>query len=254
MAQFAFGSGTFWGTPLTDSAGNAITVPTPLRLGAFQDVAIDMSFDVKMLHGQNNFPLAIGRGKGKIGIKAKFAQVNGAVLNSLFFGQTLAANGIGAVVDNTGAVIPSTPFTITPTPPSSGVWSADLGVRSSLGVPLTRVASAPATGQYSVAAGVYTFAAADAALTVYIDYQYTYTSTTARKSTITNPLIGNLPTLRTDFLVSYGGKILTMTFNSCTSSKLGFSTKLDDFMIPEIDVEAFADASGNIGTYSMSDN
>jgi hypothetical protein len=33
---------------------------------------------------------------------------------------------------------------------------ADLGVRDANGNPMTRVASAPATGQYSVTAGVYT--------------------------------------------------------------------------------------------------
>ena len=27
--QFAFGTGVFWGTPLSDANGNAITNPTP---------------------------------------------------------------------------------------------------------------------------------------------------------------------------------------------------------------------------------
>lgn len=254
MAQYAFGSGTLWGTPLTDGVGTAITNPTPVRLGGLQDATVDASFDVKQLYGQNQFPLAVGRGKGKIGIKAKFAQINGSVFNTLFFGQTLNTNGIGNVTDATGTAIPSTPFTITPTPPSSGVWSADLGVRSSLGVPMTRVASAPATGQYSVSAGVYTFAAADTALVVYIDYQYTYTSTSARKSTVTNPLLGTLPTFKTDLSVPYNGKVMIVSFPACTASKLAFATKLDDFIIPELDIEVFADASGNVMTYSMSDN
>lgn len=50
-------------------------------------------------------------------------------------------------------------------------WVLDQGVKKA-GVPMTAVASAPATGQYSVAAGVYTFAAADANAAILISYRY----------------------------------------------------------------------------------
>ena len=48
--------------------------------------------------------------------------------------------------------IPTTPFIISPTPPNTGTWSADLGVRDINNTPMTRVASAPTTGQYALTA------------------------------------------------------------------------------------------------------
>ena len=253
MSQHLFGSGILWGTPQTDANSNSISNPTPVQFGILQDCSVDISFDTKMLYGQNQFPVATGRGKGKISCKAKAAQINGALFNSLFFGQTLTSGIISDVYDTTGTVIPGTPYQITPTVPSSGTWSADLGVVNASGVPMTRVASSPTTGQYSVSAGVYTFAAADTSNTVYINYQYTASSTTAKKSTVTNLPMGYAPTFRCDLLVPYKGKSLIYTLNTCIASKLSIATKQDDFVIPEFDFDAFADSNGNVLTWAMSE-
>lgn len=57
--------------------------------------------------------------------------------------------------------------------PSYGAWGSDQGVSyESTGVALTRVASAPAAGQYSVVNGAYTFAAADAGAAISIAFGY----------------------------------------------------------------------------------
>lgn len=251
--QHAFGSGLLYGIPLTDAAGAAISNPTPQRFGTLQEVSIDVSYDVKQLYGQNQFPVAIGRGKGKITGKAKFAQLNGALVNSLFFGQTLSSGILKVVNDTTGAVIPGTPFQVTPTVPDSGTWETDLGVVNSSGVGLTRVASSPATGQYSVSAGVYTFAAADAGQTVFINYRYTASSTSAKKMTITNQPLGYIPTFRVEFNANYGGKQLVISLPNAVSNKMSFATKLDDFMVPEFDFEGQADSSGNVMTIAMAE-
>ncbi|MEI8032779.1 MAG: hypothetical protein WCH05_05505 [Chlorobiaceae bacterium] len=254
MSQFVFGAGTLWGTPLTDYSGSAISVPSPIQFGTMQSGSVDMSCDLKELYGGKQFPVAVGRGKGKITGKATFAQLNGSLINSLFFGQTLSAGIVADYFDVIGAVIPATPFQITPTVPSSGTWSVDLGVRSASGLPMTRVASGPTTGQYSVAAGVYTFATADVGQTVFINYQYTATSTTAQKSTVINVPMGYAPSFRADFSVAYAGKTIIFSIPSCISTKLSFSTKLDDFAVPEFDFSGFEDPStGNILTYSLSD-
>jgi hypothetical protein len=191
MAQYLFGPGQAWGTPISDASGNAIAVPSPILFAAAQDVSIDMGFETKLLHGTGQFPLAVGRGKGKVSGKIKNAQVNGALWNSIVFGQTLTNGIYNAVYDTAGALIPGTPFQVTPTVPSSGTWVSDLAVRNAAGAPMTRVASSPATGQYSVSAGVYTFAAADTGLRVFIDYLYTATSTAAKRSTVVNVAMGN---------------------------------------------------------------
>ena len=253
MSQFLFSTGALWGTPLTDASGNNITNPSPVQFGTLQDCSVDFSFDTKLLHGQKYFAEAVGRGKGKINGKAKFAQINGATLNSLFFGQVMTSGIVNNVYDVIGQAIPATPFTVTVVPPNSGTWAYDLGVRDANGLTMTRVASAPATGQYSVAAGVYTFAAADTGKVVFINYNYTATSTTAKKINIINMPMGYAPSFQADFMLPFSGKFLMLKLANCIGSKFAFATKQDDFTIPEFDFEAFADPAGNVASWSMSE-
>ena len=247
MAQYGFGPGAFWATPTQDAYGNAIATPTPVLIGVMQEMSLDISFDSKELYGQNQFPVQVGRGKGKMAGKVKFAQFNGQTFNTLMFGQTMtSASLLSDNYDTTGSVIPASPYQVTPTVPNSGTWSADLGVRNSNGRPLTRVASAPATGQYSVAAGVYTFAAADTGSTVFISYQYTSSSvTTANRQVAQSLAMGYAPLFKGDLYVPYQGKSLAFTIPQCLGTKMNFQTKLDDFLVPEFDFSGFADASGN---------
>lgn len=251
--EFAFGSGVLVGTALTDAFGNSLSNPTPIQFGILQDTSIDFSFDMKELHGQYQFPVAVRRGKGKIQCKSKFAQLNGLTLNNIFFGQTLTSGTLGEVIDTTGTAIPSTPYQITPTVPGSGTWTVDLGVVGPNGQIWQRVASSPATGQYSVAAGVYTFAAADTGLVMKISFQYTASSTLAKKLTISNVLMGNAPQFRADMLFQDNGKQFVFTLPACVSTKISLASKLDDFTIPEFDFSGFADGSGNVGYIGLSE-
>src|SRR5258708_31721211 len=174
--MYEFGAGSLWGFPV--SGGNAAN-PTPILFGTLQDVSLDISGDVKMLYGQRQFPEAIARGKCKITGKAKYAWINSKQMNDLFFGQTLTA-GMIKVQQNEAYSIPATPFQVTVAPPSgtylNDATRGDQGVRyAATGVPLTKVASGPTVGQYSVAVatGIYTFAAADTLASVLISYMYT---------------------------------------------------------------------------------
>ena len=76
----------------------------------------------------------------------------------------------GTVAQST--TIPATPGPYTVTVTNSASFIQDLGVTKA-GVAMTAVVSAPTTGQYSVAAGVYTFAAADQTAAIIITYRYT---------------------------------------------------------------------------------
>jgi hypothetical protein len=251
MAQYVFGAGTIFARQLTDASGNAIVNPTPVKLGVMQEVSIDASFDVKPLYGQNQFPVAMGRGKGKLTGKAKVAQINGGLLNGIIFGQTLAT-GLVAVFNTTS---PSTvAANVTITPPGTGVFQKDLGVIDASAIAYTRVASAPTTGQYSVneATGAYTFAAADVGKQVLINYSYTAT-TGGNKSSVANLPMGYAPTFSLDLALNYNGKNGAIQLGNCTSDKLTIATKLDDFTVPEFSFQAFADASGNVMTYSFTE-
>lgn len=252
--MFMFGSGIMWGTPLQDATGAAIANPTPLIFGTMQDTEMEFKFELKQLHGQNQFAVAVGRGKASVNFKSKLADMRARFLETIVFGVTASAGIDSAVYDTVGAVIPATPFQITPTPPSSGTWSADMGViNASTGREMVRVASAPATGQYAVAAGVYTFAAADTGITVYISYRYTATSTVARKITFNNLPMGYAPTFRADFYGPYLGKSAVLTLNQCIADGIKFPTKQDDFTIPEMGAMAFANSAGIIGTLAFSE-
>lgn len=250
--QYIFGSGVGWCTPLTDYTGTAIVNPTPFLIAGMQDVSLDLGADLKMLYGSSSMPIAIGRGKQKFDVKIKNAQVTARIWNSIFFGQTLTSGIYDTVYDITGALIPTTPFQITPTVPSSGTWAFNLGVRDVNNIPYARVASGPTTGQYSVSAGVYTFATADTGKTVYIDYSYTATSTLAQKLSILNVTMGQAPTFQFDMTIPYNGNKLNLTLSSCVATKMAIGTKLDDFTLPEFDFAAQAPGAAAIGTLSWS--
>lgn len=248
MESIIFGAGRLMAVPLLDGSGATVTNPTPVQIGTLQDVAVDLSFENKMLYGNKQFPVAVGRGKGKIGFKAKTGVIAGGVLGSLLFGQTSSAARKAALVDYAAAV-PTTPFQVTPTIPGSGTFVADLGVfNASTGAQLTRVASAPTTGQYSVntGTGVYTFASADTGVSVLINLEYS-AAAGGETYNISNQLMGYAPAFSALLYAPFQSRTLVLKFNQCISSKFSLPFKNDDFAIPDFDADAFADSAGNLG-------
>lgn len=264
--MYNFGSGFLYGVQTTDATGAAVANPTPVQFGVLQDVSVDFSFENKMLYGQSQFPVAVGRGKGKITGKAKFGNIAGSQFNSMFFGAS-AANNIVSAVNALGAgkAIPTTPFTLTAgttenattfaMPGVTPTFVRDLGVRYvATGLPLTRVQSAPAVGQYTVSgAGAYVFNTADAGLFVLISYEYQSTLASPRQFTISNQAMGYAPQFLCILNSQYNGGYMHLRLPACISSKLGLATKNDDFTIPELEFDAFADASGTVGVMSFSE-
>jgi hypothetical protein len=250
--QFMFGAGEFYGVPLTDSDGNAVTNPTPVRIGVMQAQSLNVDGDLKELHGQYQYAMDGARGKGKIGGKIEFSQISGRAINSLFFGQTQTTGTLNAVYsDTTGTVIPGTPFTITATPPASGTFAEDLGVIDANGIAFTRVASAPAAGQYSVnvGTGVYTFATADASKRVFISYRYTATTgmTGARSLVVNNALMGNCPTFKGLAHCEYKGKKALVVLPVVMATKLALlATKLDDHNAQSIEYTVYSNGVGSV--------
>lgn len=237
-----FNTGVMIGTPVS---GNEGANPTPLALGILQEGAIDVSWDVKMLYGQQQFPVAVATGKGKVSGTAKFASVTGKIISDLFFGQGVSVgNNTPAYLE--AHTIPATPYQVTVT--NAAQFVADLGViYTATGVPLVRVASGPTTGQYSYnsSTGVYTFAAADTTLGVQISYLYSI-SASGFKSIIANQLMGFGPQFEMDFFITYNNQTTLVRAYSCIMTKWGLPSKQGDFLIQDIAFEAFANAAGNI--------
>lgn len=240
-----FGPGYVWATR-TDVANS-----TPINIGYAQELSIDFNANIKELVGQNQYPLDVARGITKIQWKIKAAVLSGIAFNNVFFGSSFTTGSFKVNIDP-AAAIPGSPFQITvvnaATYENTGIYSVaggDLGVTfQATGLPLTKVASAPATKQYSVnaATGVYTFAAADTGLSVII----TYRSTTVAGQTlnVTNQLLGFTPIVQIDYYTTRNNSPFLVRMPQATANKITLATKLEDFLMPEFDGGAFANASG----------
>lgn len=239
-----FGSGTIFAKP---AAGNQGSNPTPMAIGTLQDCSFEVTREIKELYGQYQAPVAIAPAKHKFTGKAKFAQIFGKQLSDLIFGQTTSTTVKQGQLNESHAV-PSTPFQVTIAPPASGTFVEDQGViNSATGLPLTRVASGPVTGQYSVneSTGVYTFASADTGNTELISYIYSV-SAGGVDMVFANQLMGFGPIIEVNLLVPYNNsQALLRIFNSVVS-KWSFPTKNDDFVIQDFEFSSFANAAGNV--------
>ena len=243
MSQYMFGTGNVYTVP--DGGGN------PVRLGALQDVSVEFSADIKTLHGQSQFPLAVARGKSKIEGKIGTANIDASAFNEVYFGQPAgviagtkrqAFNEVGSVPASAG------PYTITVA--NAGTFYLDLGVMDVLtGAPYKQVAAAPAAGQYTVAAGVYTFNAADAEKGVLINYLYTDASAGGTLE-LTNQLMGLAPYFQLIASQNFDNKVFTLCLYKVTAEKLSLPLKQDDFLIPEMGFQAQANDAGSIGFIS----
>lgn len=239
MALRSFGSGLLFAT---NTAANS----TPVQFGTLQDVQLDISRSLKELYGQNQFPVAIGAAQMKITGKAKVGQVNGQLYNDLFFGGTSATGQTKLAYNEAGAIPAVTTYTVTVA--NSATFVDDEGVLyADTGIPFKKVASAPAVGEYSVAAGVYTFAAADASKNVLISYTWA-DAANGQTLSVGNPLQGVQPTFTMIVQRSYNGVQEAFKLWSCISSKLSLPTKMADWGITELDFSCFADSAGRVIT------
>lgn len=247
MTIYSFGSGKLIGRRNDIANGPAV------NFGLLQECSLDFTFTVKELYGQYQYPVAVARGTGKTTGKAKVASLSGVAYNALFFGNVLSAGQIGFAYAEAGAVPAVSTYIITVA--NAATFLADYGVvYVANGIPFTKVAAAPTIGQYSVneTTGVYTFNASDANAAVLLSYSYNIAGT-GEKITISNQLLGTNPTFQIAFGTTFQGKSATLMLNSCMSNKLSMGTKLEDFVTPEFDFNAFADASNVIGTMSFSE-
>jgi hypothetical protein len=243
--MYSFGTGVLLGTR-TD-----IPNATPVNFGLVQEVTIEETATVKELHGQFQRAIVEARGTIKTTGKAKVARISGLAFAHLFYGVTPTSGQIATAFAEAGTIPASAPYTVTVL--NAGGFVGDNGVvYVASGLPLTKVAATPGAGQYSVASGDYAFNAADAGKAVLVSYTYSLDGA-GHKFTVTNQLLGTTPTFQAQFFTTFQGQAVSLTLNNCTSSKLSFKTKLEDFVMPEFDFSCFADAAGNVMTWSFAE-
>lgn len=253
MAQYLFGAGKIFATPLQDVHGNPITNGTPVEVGVLQSTSVDISYDLKELYGRGQFAVDAARGKGSIKCKATMGRINGALLNSIFFGGVVTEGGITAVAQTiNGEVVTAS---LTPNVPNSGTFVKDLGVTDAKAIPLKRVTATPTVGQYSVdeTTGIYTFASTDVGKTVFISFKYTATVAGAKSGVVSNLDMGYTPEFSVDLMRDYKGKFFGIEFFRCVSNKLAFSSKQDDYDLPEFEFQPMADDLGRVFKWTTSE-
>jgi hypothetical protein len=220
---------------------------TPINAGYAQEFSIDLSGNTKELFGQNQFPLVQARGTIKATGKLKNAVLSGIAMNNIFFGQSFAAGGFDWNVQEAGVVGTTTYQTV-----NHSTFDQDLGVTyAATGLPLQKVASSPAQGQYSQSAGTYTFNAADSGASVLVTYTNTDTGSGVAKQqlTVANKPIGFSPTFQLDYYTNLnqpGAEPYAIRIFAAIAAKLSMGFKLEDYMMPEFDFAFFANASGNV--------
>lgn len=137
---------------------------------------------------------------------------------------------------------------------NAATFVEDLGVMNAVtGVQMTPVASAPATGQYAVANGVYVFAVADVGKFVLPSYAFTQPT-----SGVTLPLYNQPMGVGLRFKMVFSSVLYTnaqtaagtvLTLNNVGFEKFSLDFKNEDWVVPELDFNV-ADALGGWGSWS----
>lgn len=241
MSQSLFGTGILALTP-------SGTTPTPIQVAVLKDISLDVSYTKKDLIGNLQFPVDSAKGEGKLTGKFKSGWFHGGLIAAILSGSTTTV-GSNVGVFNESGTVPGTPYQITVA--GAAVWVSDLAVFDVTAQKfLTHTISAPATGQYSVAAGVYTFAAADTTHIMSITYDKTaaLVGTTVK---LTNQMMGANTSFSMKLYNNYqsvngGANSFGVYLPAVVIPKLSLAFKNSDFMEKSVDFEAMADGGGNI--------
>jgi hypothetical protein len=279
MAQLSFGPGIVWG----ERVDNAVIDPTtklpeplagtgPTQFGITQKASVNWSFTDKPLYGQQQFPVAVARGQGKVDIKITNAQFNMLLFADIFFGLTPTVGQFS--VAQSEVIVAAGGYSVI----NAATFLDDLGVRyNDSGNHLYRISGGTppentdpnitplplsGAGTYSVdlTSGAYTFDGADAGLELVVSYAYA-TADTGVQLSITNQGQGFTPAWKCTFFqqtspgqagANTSDQPLALRLNACVSSKLTLpNSAIDAWTIPELDAMAFSNAAGEIGVLSM---
>ena len=178
------------------------------------------------------------------------------LFRSLYFGETIATgsnsggSGAGGGVPQVqeAMTLNATTYSVT----HSAAFTQDMGViyANSLNS-LQKVTGVPTIGQYNVSAGIYGFAASDNAAAVLISYRYGIT--TGRVLVVQNHVQGWGPSfemlLSQPYQESTAGIPNYLDLYACKAGKLTAPLKRADYMISDLEGQAFANAAGLVGEF-----
>jgi hypothetical protein len=243
---------TFGGKP-TFGAGRVFATlnvvnPTPARALVPQSQGFDFKRKTESLVGENQFPVAVGAGDMEVTGKVEYGETQARVFADIMFGDAGVTGSYIEADGEAGTVAASSPYKITVA--NSADWIQDLGVINvATGAIYARVAaSSEVEGKsYSVAAGVYTFAAGDTGVNMKISYLYT-DSTDGETVVMTNQMQGLIGNFKAVHVLPWGTQQDIFVFNSCIASANSVSLKKSGFASQSLDYMAFTDSTDSLGT------
>jgi len=196
--EFGFGAGVLY------AKRNDIVGQGPVRFGAFQELSLDFSGDLKEMYGSTQYALDVARGKSKIEGKAKFGQISAAFFNAMYFGGTITTGQLLNAYQE-AAAIPAALSINTSAATASG---ANLTFASTTGV----VVGQTVTGT-NIAAGTYVLSVTSTVVTL----NQAVSGTVASGAAIVfgpNVTVANASTYTMDGGVRYAATGLPLTYVS----------------------------------------
>lgn len=218
-----------------------------IRVGILQDVSFDFKASQKDLIGQYQVAVDSARAEVKVSGKVKYAEFNGKLIGAMLAGSTSATGTQVGVGNETGTVPASVAYTVTSA--HAATWLSDLGVYdvTSNSYLTATGATAPAAGEYHVAAGIYTFNSAQASHEVQLAYDYTV-SATGTTISYKNQLMGTTTffamKLYNNFSDASGNANMGLYLPRVHFPDLAFAMKKDDWTMSDASYSAIADDAG----------
>lgn len=204
-------------------AGSGEVFMSGKRVGTLESVTVDFSQENKAFQGESVWDQTSLTTKKSIKISAAQKTFDGELLAALLD----ITPTTGSTVVHTEAFAAGASHTVA----NSATYVDTLEVRDSTGKRMSKVASAPTAGQYSVAAGVYTFNAAEGAVTI----QYQATKVTGKTVSGANAAIGKTKTVKVvlhNAFMDADRPVGIVLYSVAPSSMGSISWKLNDFSDP----------------------
>lgn len=221
---------------LVDSSG---TLPQSKNVGLLKNIEATFESAIKSYFGKKKFAVANATGECKVSGSIGFGHIDGSLIASVLGGTKTTGRKLA---ENKSGLIPATPYQVTIT--HSADFTRDLGVEID-GKTATQVSTTPTAGQYSVAAGVYTFAAADTGKTY--DLNAEYSATTGSTIKISNAQMGTDVVFELNMWNDFRGSHFGMTLYQVILSNLGLKFASDEFTAEDLKWEASVNAAGDLG-------
>jgi len=230
-----------------------LTNPTPARAMVPQSQSIDFKRKTESLFGENQLAVAVGAGEMDVTGKVEYAKINARMFADNLFGVASTTGSYAEADGELGTVAASTPFIVTVA--NVATFLFDLGVINVLtGAILSCVAtgSEVAGKSYSVANGVYKFAAADDGANVKISYAYSV-PTAGETVSLTNQPQGLTGNFQATHVLPWGTEQDMFVFGNCLSGGGGLSMKKSGFASNTLDYTAACNSNGVLGTASFAE-